>query len=80
MWASDLDKRLSEYIGHLPLVGSLGGYEDQNNQKSSKVKNAHILQSNISRLRAGVLLKCLKYIPSPLLICLISSQTPEVEE
>jgi hypothetical protein len=33
----------------------------------------HIFQTNISRFYTGVLLKCLEYVPAPILVCFIPS-------
>lgn len=52
-------------------------------EKQSEImglRSAYILQSNISRLNTRVFFKCFKYVPAPLLICLVASQSPEVKE
>jgi hypothetical protein len=44
------------------------------------LQKSYILKTNISSLQAGVLFEWLKNIPTPFLVCLVSSDTPQVKE
>lgn len=44
------------------------------------IGSSYIVESNVTCLNARVRFKCLENIPTPLLVCFVPSETPEVKE